>query len=194
LGRRLSTGGKLIALARLTHPLSNLRFTRACFVFTIEALKFTGDAAMSVHEASINWQHNSHETEANTYSRNHLVTLNGGQEVNVSASVEFKGDPNCADPEQMLVSAVSSCHMLFFLAIAELKGYQVESYQDDPKGYLESNEKKGKEITRIELSPRITFGGDKLPDQKVISGIHANAHSNCFIRNSITAEVTINHL
>lgn len=149
---------------------------------------------MSVHEAAIIWQRNPHESEANTYSRNHRVTLNGGQEVNVSASVEFKGDQNCADPEQMLVSAVSSCHMLFFLAIADIHGYQVESYEDDPKGYLESNDKKGMEVTRIELSPRIAFGGDKMPDQKAISRIHANAHNSCFIRKSITAKVTINHL
>ncbi|RDB41969.1 OsmC family peroxiredoxin [Halomonas sp. DQ26W] len=149
---------------------------------------------MSVHQSAISWQRNSHETDANTYSRNHCVTLNGGQQVNASASVEFKGDSSCADPEQMLVSAVSSCHMLFFLAIAEFQGYQVESYEDDPVGHLESGDKKGMEMTRIELSPRITFGGDKMPDQKAISRIHANAHKNCFIRNSVTAEVTINHL
>ncbi|WP_043518664.1 OsmC family protein, partial [Halomonas sp. BC04] len=146
------------------------------------------------HEAAISWQSAPHATDANTYSRNHCVTLNGGQKVNVSASVEFKGDSSCADPEQMLISSVSSCHMLFFLAIADFQGYQVESYEDNPVGYLESNDKKGMEITRIELSPRITFGGEKVPDHKAISRIHANAHKNCFIRNSITAEVTINHL
>lgn len=149
---------------------------------------------MSVHESAIRWQHHPHETEANTYSRNHGVTLNGGQRVDVSASAEFKGDPHCADPEQMLVSAVSSCHMLFFLAIAEYQGYQVECYEDDPVGHLESNDRKGMEITRIVLSPRITFRGEKQPDPKAISRIHANAHKNCFIRNSITADVTINHL
>lgn len=149
---------------------------------------------MSVHQSAISWQRNPHESDAKTYSRNHRVTLNGGQQVNTSASVEFKGDSSCADPEQMLISAVSSCHMLFFLAIADFQGYQVESYEDSPVGYLESSDKKGKEITRIELSPRITFGGDKVPDQKAISRIHTSAHKNCFIRNSITSEVTINHL
>lgn len=147
---------------------------------------------MSAHQSAIHWQRNPHETDANTYSRNHSVMLNGGQRVNVSASVEFKGDSSCADPEQMLVSAVSSCHMLFFLAIADYQGYLVESYEDDPVGYLESNDRKSMEVTRIELSPRIAFGGDKVPDQKVISRIHASAHRSCFIRNSITAEVTIN--
>lgn len=149
---------------------------------------------MSVHQSVVRWQRNAHESHPNTYSRNHHVTLNGGQEINVSASTEFKGDPNCADPEQMLISSVSSCHMLFFLAIAEFQGFQVEYYEDNPVGYLENNDRKGMEITRIELSPRITFSGDKLPDQKAISRIHSNAHKNCFIRNSITSEVTINHL
>lgn len=147
---------------------------------------------MSVHESIIVWENKPHESDANTYSRNHIVTLNGGQDVNVSASTEFKGDPDAADPEQMLVSAVASCHMLFFLAIADFQGFRVESYQDSPKGYLESIDKKGMEITRIELFPKVTFSGDKLPDQKAISRIHAKAHNSCFIRNSITAEVTVN--
>lgn len=149
---------------------------------------------MSVHQSVIRWQRAPHSSDASTYSRNHRVTLNGGQQVDVSASVEFEGDSACADPEQMLISAVSSCHMLFFLAIADIQGYRVETYEDDPVGYLESNDNKGKAVTRIELSPRITFGGDKMPDQKAITRIHVGAHRNCFIRNSITAEVTINHL
>jgi len=148
---------------------------------------------MSVHEAKINWQRNPHLSDSSTYSRNHQVSLNGHQQLNVSASEEFKGDPGCADPEQMLVSAVSSCHMLFFLAIAEFQGFNVESYEDTPKGYLEKNAKGGMEITRIVLSPSVIFGGDKQPDQKTMSKIHANAHKNCFIRNSVTASVEINH-
>ncbi|WP_152207465.1 OsmC family protein [Marinobacter changyiensis] len=149
---------------------------------------------MSIHQAVINWQRAPHESEAKTYSRNHRITLNGGQQVKVSASEEFKGDPNCADPEQLFISSVASCHMLFFLAIADFQGYQVDSYEDNPVGYLESNDRKGKEMTRIELSPRITFRGDKVPDQKTISRIHTNAHKNCFIRNSITTEVTVNQV
>ncbi|MFY0989767.1 OsmC family protein [Halomonas sp. C05BenzN] len=149
---------------------------------------------MSVHQSAIRWQRNPHEADVSTYSRNHQVILNGGQQLNVSASAEFKGDSSCADPEQMLVSAVSSCHMLFFLAIADFQGYQVESYYDDPVGHLERNDRKGMEVTRIVLSPRITFGGDNMPNQDAISRIHAGAHRNCFIRNSITAEVTVNHL
>lgn len=118
---------------------------------------------MSQHQAEIQWQRSPHRADDNTYSRNHVVSLNGQQSVNVSASVEFKGDPMCADPEQMLVSAVASCHMLTFLAIAEFQGYRVEQYEDNAVGYLEKVEGAGMSITRVELSPKVTFGGDKVP-------------------------------
>ncbi|MDZ7853210.1 MAG: hypothetical protein U5L98_11350 [Halomonas sp.] len=43
---------------------------------------------MSVHQSAIHWQHNPHETDANTYYGNHCVTLNGGQQMDTSASVD----------------------------------------------------------------------------------------------------------
>jgi organic hydroperoxide reductase OsmC/OhrA len=148
---------------------------------------------MSIHEAVISWHRYPHSSDPTTYSRNHVVTLSGNQQLDVSASVEFKGDSRCADPEQMLVSAVSSCHMLFFLAIAEFQGFCVESYEDNPQGFLEKSSKGGMEITRVILAPKVVFSGDKRPDQAAISKIHESAHKNCFIRNSITASVEINH-
>lgn len=54
---------------------------------------------MSVHEAKINWQQHPHKSETSTYSRTHQVELSGNQCLDVSASEELKGDPNCADPE-----------------------------------------------------------------------------------------------
>lgn len=109
----------------------------------------------------------------------------------VSASVEYKGDEDCADPEQMLVSAVSSCHMLFFLAIADHQGFVVDRYEDQALGYLEKGSAGRPVITRIELSPVVTFGGDKIPDDAAINRMHAGAHKSCFIGNSITADVVI---
>ncbi|WP_137893103.1 OsmC family protein [Ramlibacter sp. 2FC] len=146
---------------------------------------------MSQHEASIQWQRVPHPLDERTYSRNHEALLNGGQSVNVSASVEYKGDPACADPEQMLVSAVASCHMLTFLAIAEFQKFRVEQYQDNAIGYLEKVEGEGMTITRIELSPKITFGGEKMPDAAALARLHAGAHKNCFIANSLKARVTV---
>ncbi|MFM0705056.1 OsmC family protein [Paraburkholderia sediminicola] len=146
---------------------------------------------MSQHVAAIRWQRAPHPLDERTYSRNHVASLNGEQSVNVSASVEYKGDPACVDPEQMLVSSVASCHMLTFLAIAELQKYCIQEYQDNAIGYLEKVEGGGMAVTRIELSPRIAFGGERTPDAAALNRLHASAKKNCFIGNSITATVTV---
>ena len=149
---------------------------------------------MSQHTASIRWHRAPHARDDKTYSRNHTAMLNGSQTVNVSASVDYKGDAACADPEQMLVSAVASCHMLTFLAIAEFQGYRVEQYEDSAVGYLEKADGGGMAITEIELSPRVVFGGSKQPDDGAIERIHAGAHKNCFIAKSIKARVSVTAL
>lgn len=146
---------------------------------------------MSVHQAIVEWQRAPNALDPQTYSRRHLDMFNGGQVLNVSAGVEFKGDPDCADPEQLLLSALGSCHMLTFLAIAELQGYTVAHYRDTPVGHLEKNAQGRMAITRIELSPAVRFSGDKQPDEAALAKLHASAHRNCFIASSISAEVTV---
>jgi organic hydroperoxide reductase OsmC/OhrA len=146
---------------------------------------------MSEHSATLSWSRAPHKDEPETYSRSHTSTMKGSQVLQVSSSVEFKGDADHADPEQMLVSALASCHMLFFLAIAEVKGFQVASYEDTATGLLEKNEQGRMAITRITLRPRVSFVDDNAPDATQIEKIHAGAHRNCFIANSISAEVTV---
>lgn len=146
---------------------------------------------MSEHITTLKWDRAAHPLADNTYDRNHQVDLGQGVTVQASASPEYKGDPNCVDPEEMLVGALSSCHMLTFLAIADLKGFVVESYQGKATGYLEKGESGKVHITRIELQPEITFSGDKQPDAEGLKRLHAGAHKNCFIANSINAHVEV---
>ncbi|MFG1489332.1 OsmC family protein [Oceanospirillum sp. HFRX-1_2] len=145
---------------------------------------------MSEHRAQLNWKRKAHPEDNATFCRNHTLTLNGSQLINASSAASFMGDDQCADPEQMLVAAVSSCHMLTFLAIADIKGFKVESYQDDAVGFLTKAER-GKVVSRIELKPTIVFGGDKQPTEAELDRLHEGAHKNCFIANSIKAEVEV---
>lgn len=146
---------------------------------------------MSEHIAEVNWASSPSPLDENTYNRNHQIKLSGGQQINASSAPEYKGDSNCVDPEQMLVSALASCHMLTFLAIAELKKYQVKSYDDKATGYLEKGESGRLQITRIELQPKIVFDGDKTPDDTELKRMHASAHKNCFIANSLNTRVDV---
>lgn len=146
---------------------------------------------MSEHKIDLEWQGSSHSPEEFNYTRNHAVSFSDTVQVTVSSAPEYKGDPNCPDPEQLLTSALASCHMLTFLAIADLKGFRVESYRDRATGFLEKGDSGRPQITRIELRPCIVFGGEKQPDAAAIKRIHASAHKNCFIANSIKAKVDV---
>lgn len=146
---------------------------------------------MSEHITTLKWSRAPNPLAENTYNRNHQVELGDGVTVHASAAPEYKGDPKCADPEELLVGALASCHMLTFLAVADLKGYVVESYKGKAIGFLEKGENGRQQITRIELQPEIEFSGDKQPDAGTIKRMHASAHKNCFVANSITARVDV---
>lgn len=144
---------------------------------------------MSTHTARLDWTRALHATDPKTFSRNHLAAFPGGQAVQMSSSPDFLGDPACADPEQLVVTALASCHMLFFLALAEIKGFPVDAYTDSPVGEL-GKTAKGMALTRITLSPRVRFL-DRAPDAATLAQIHDSAHRRCFIANSLTAEIVL---
>lgn len=145
---------------------------------------------MSLHQVTLQWTHAPHPLEPTSYSRNHVVMFDGKQSLDVSASLEFRGDALASDPEQMVVGALASCHMLTFLAVAEARGYVVASYEDNARGMLEKREGAGLELMRIDLAPRVLFGGEG-PDAEGLGNLHKRAHKNCIIANSIKAKVVI---
>ena len=89
------------------------------------------------------------------------------------------------------MGALSSCHMLTFLALAANKGFVVESYEDEAVGHLEKNANGKMAITRVDLHPKIAFGGAKQPSETDLDWLHEKAHKECFIANSVTTEVKV---
>jgi len=142
---------------------------------------------MSEHRIALDWQKTDAAFTYETYTRNHTIRFKDGQEVvTASASPIYRGDGSKADPEDMLVAALSSCHMLSFLAIAAKKRLTVTSYQDEAVGFLE-NEGGKLWITRVILRPRVEI--DVTPE--TLMQIHHMAHEACFIANSVKTEVTV---
>ena len=146
---------------------------------------------MSSHIATIGWKRTTSDFSYDTYNREHAIRFPSGQSLDGSAAPEYLGSDACVDPEESLIAALSSCHMLTFLAIAAKKRFTVDGYQDEATGYLEKNDAGKFAITRIELRPTITFSGDRQPDADVIAAMHDKAHEHCFIANSISAQVTV---
>src|SRR5215468_5506343 len=115
---------------------------------------------MAEHRITLSWDKGDRPFTYEAYSRNHSIAFKNGQETLVtSASPTYRGDAGKADPEDLLVAALSSCHMLSFLAIAARKKLTVNSYQDNAVGFLENDSSAGKGgklwITRVILRPKV---------------------------------------
>lgn len=142
---------------------------------------------MAEHHVRLTWDKGETPFTYNEYPRNHAIAFKNGQETMIaSAASAYKGDATKADPEDMLVASLSSCHMLSFLAIASKKKVTVTSYEDDAVGFLE-NDKGMFWITRVILRPKVTCDADAA----ILSEIHHLAHEACFIANSVKTEVRV---
>ena len=146
---------------------------------------------MAEHRIRLSWQTSEAPFTYESYSRNHEIAFKDGAETMVvSGAPVYRGDPAKADPEDMLVAALSSCHMLSFLAICARKKFTVESYRDDAVGYLENDGGK-LWITRVVLKPHVVFAPNSQPTSAEISHIHHMAHEGCFIANSVKTDVCV---
>jgi organic hydroperoxide reductase OsmC/OhrA len=150
---------------------------------------------MHTYEATIAWQRGDQAFTDNRYSRGHTWRFDGGAEVAASSSPLSVPLPMSiaenVDPEEALVAAASSCHMLFFLSIAGKNGFVVDSYVDHAAGVMEKNSEGKVAITRIALRPQIRFAGEKQPTADQLAHIHHESHERCYIANSLKAEIVV---
>jgi organic hydroperoxide reductase OsmC/OhrA len=146
---------------------------------------------MSEHKAKIVWVRNGADFSYKTYPRDHVWRFDNGVEVAGSAAAAYLGNPQRVDPESAFVAALSSCHMLTFLALASNKGFIVDSYEDAAVGHLEKNASGKLAVTRVELHPKIVYSGAKQPNNSDLEWLHDKAHRECFIANSVTTEVKV---
>ena len=146
---------------------------------------------MSEHKAKIVWVRNGADFSYKTYPRDHVWRFENGVEIAGSAAAAYLGNPQRVDPESAFVAALSSCHMLTFLALASNKGFIVDSYEDAAVGHLEKNASGKLAVTRVELHPKIVYSGAKQPNDSDLEWLHDKAHRECFIANSVTTEVKV---
>jgi organic hydroperoxide reductase OsmC/OhrA len=135
--------------------------------------------ATSIHRAGVSWSGGEGEDV-----RAHEVLL-GAQSIPSSSALEFGGDDTKSNPEALLIGALSSCHMLWFLALARKKGFEVASYEDDADGVLD-----GKRFASVTLRPLVRWDGEP-PPPDAIEALHHRAHQLCFIANSVDFPVEV---
>ena len=151
---------------------------------------------MSTYTATIRWSRTGEGDFAKgQYRRAHEWAFDGGLTVPASPSPHIVpapwNDPAGVDPEEAFVASLSSCHMLFFLDLARRAGFVLDSYVDEAEGELEKRADGRMWMSRVTLRPRLTWSGDRQPDEAAIADLHHRAHDACFIANSVTTEVVV---
>jgi organic hydroperoxide reductase OsmC/OhrA len=152
---------------------------------------------MSTYTATVRWSGDDPEAYRKCrYYRGQECAFDGGAIVPASAAPENvpPGTANEAgvDPEEALIAAISSCHMLFFLDYARRAGFAISSYVDEAMGILEKRADGKIAVTRVTLRPTIQWAGDA-PSAEQIANLHHRSHEDCFIANSVNCEVTVQH-
>jgi organic hydroperoxide reductase OsmC/OhrA len=148
---------------------------------------------MSTYFATIDWTLEG-EFAKGRYSRAHSIRFDGGIEIKSSSSPSVVPLPwsaqDAVDPEEMLIAALASCHMLSFLDIARRAGWTIDRYQDQAEGVMEKNAEGRMWISRVVLHPKIGWVG-AAPGLTELDALHHQAHEVCFIANSVKTDVRV---
>lgn len=150
---------------------------------------------MSKYTASISWARDGQIFTDNRYKRSHIWEFDGGETIRASSSPHVipapLSDPSAVDPEEAFIAALSSCHMLWFLSIAARKGFVVEKYEDKAEGVMEKNDDGKLAFTEVTLRPHVTYKNGCSPDENMDAELHHLAHEECFIANSVKANIRV---
>ncbi|HET6336529.1 MAG TPA: OsmC family protein [Polyangiales bacterium] len=153
---------------------------------------------MGEYKATIRWQQSEGNFREGTYSRKHTWSFDGGLSLPASSSPQVVkvpySDPAGVDPEEAFVAAISSCHMLTFIYLAQKRGFEIESYEDDAVGKLSKNEQRVSWVSSVVLSPRILYRGERVPTREELQKLHDDSHHECFIAQSVKTDIRVNIL
>jgi organic hydroperoxide reductase OsmC/OhrA len=122
-----------------------------------------------------------------SYKRDHVVTVKGKPPIAGSSDPGFRGDPERYNPEELLVGALSGCHMLWYLHLASESGVIVTAYEDDAEGKMIETANGGGRFTEVLLRPRVVAKAGVSED--LCRRLHERAHELCFIANSVNFPV-----
>src|SRR5690349_6909616 len=119
---------------------------------------------MAEHRATVRWEQAGGPFAKRQYSRAHTWSFDGGATVPADASA--------VDPEEAYIAAIASCHMLSFLPLAALAGFEVLRYEDEAVGRMAKNERGQLWVSEVVLDPRITWAEGKAPNAEKLAELH----------------------
>lgn len=122
-----------------------------------------------------------------SYDRTHQIEIAGKPPLTASADPTFLGDGSLHNPEDMLVAALSSCHMLSYLSICARARITVLSYTDEAEGVMVMDRADTGRFSDVLLKPVVGLASGS--DLEKARSFHAMAHKVCFIARSVNFPV-----
>ncbi len=145
---------------------------------------------MSELSISLEWNLQEETLMSDNFSKSHRININNNF-INAGSAPEYGGSDTELNPEQSLAAAISSCHMMTFLALAAKMRWPVVSYKDNAYAYLGKNSKNKMCVNKIELNPIIKFDNDFSVSKDEMEKMQDRSHRYCFVANSLSDEVEI---
>ena len=141
------------------------------------------------YTAAIEWtgEKGSGTSSYRAYGREHVIRMAGKVDIAGSADPAFRGDASKHNPEDMLVAALSTCHMLWYLHLAADAGVIVTGYSDTATGTMVEDADRGGYFTSVTLHPVVTIATGS--DAAKANALHADAHHKCYLANSVNFPV-----
>ncbi|WP_300598609.1 OsmC family protein [Niabella sp.] len=141
------------------------------------------------YEVTVTWTGNSGKGTAayNAYSRNHTIGATGKPEIPGSSDPAFRGDAGRYNPEELFLSALSTCHMLWYLHLCAEAGIIVTAYTDAARGTMTTAADGSGRFTGVVLYPVVTITDGA--QTALAMELHRQAYQRCFIANSVNFPV-----
>jgi organic hydroperoxide reductase OsmC/OhrA len=137
------------------------------------------------YELSVEWTGNrgTGTSAYRAYGRTNVVRAAGKPDLPGSADRPFFGDADHWNPEELVVAALSQCHLLSYLHVAVRNGVVVTGYTDVATGALEVDPDGGGRLTEVDLHPVVTLADET--QRGLADSLHTEANRLCFIANSV---------
>ncbi len=120
-----------------------------------------------------------------SYTRDHEIDVPGKPTISGSSDPKFRGDSARYNPEELMVAALSTCHMLWYLHLCADAGIVVVSYEDRAEGTIRETAEGGGHFTNVTIRPHVIVRGSAAQAE----ALHQRAHELCFIANSVNFPV-----
>jgi organic hydroperoxide reductase OsmC/OhrA len=146
-------------------------------------------AGLHHFKTTINWTGNKGKgtVDYRSYDRDHQISIDGKPPIAGSAEAAFRGDKSKYTPEDLLVSSLSACHMLWYLHLCAVNGVIVAAYVDHAVGLMEENKDGTGQFTEVILNPEVTVAHLQMVEKA--NSLHADANKMCFIARSVNFPV-----